>query len=735
MTKIGRLSARSLALLLVLVFSPSFAAPSQAALSQAVTGEQIAPGVVRFWAGADAKAFALPSISLQRAFPATGPAPAGFAVEPMIELVDDITGEGTAGQRTVIEYAPGTSLYGTGEVPGQLLRNGRRNVTWNTDAYGYGNDAPSLYQSHPWVLAVRADGSSFGVLADTTYRVECDLRETGRIVFNAEGRPHAVIVIEGATPQDVVKGLATLTGTIAMPPKWAIGYHQCRYSYYPQSRGLEIAQEFRKRRIPADVLWHYIDYIDGFRTFTFEPEGFPDPAGHNATLHEMGFKAIWMINPGVKAEEGYWIYDEGEAGDHWVKRADGSPYRGEVWPGMCAFPDFTRAETREWWAGLYKDFMATGIDGVWNDMNEPAIFNVASKTMPEDNLHRADSELGGPGPHARFHNVYGKLMVEASREGIMAANPDKRPFVLSRANFIGGHRYAATWSGDNVASWDHLEWSVPMTLNLGLSGNPFNGPDIGGFAGNGDAEMFARWMGVGAMLPFARGHTGKGNIDKEPWSFGADVEASCRRAIERRYMLMPFFYTLFREASINGMPVARPLFFADPVDPALRSEDDAFLLGSDLIVAARLTPEADRAVVLPNGIWNAFDFNDGEDINLPRLFLRGGAIVPTGPVTQHVDEKPLDPLTLLVALDENGSAEGVLYEDAGEGYRYREGEYSLRTYRAERRGDRVVVSLAASEGDFATPDRELRVRVIGPDRREWLGAGRDGADVAVEMMR
>ena len=698
-----------------------------AAIAQTVA-ESVGQGIARFYPSPEAKLGALPSFALQAPRPAQGGVPDSFDPRPAFDTDDQNR------QISTITIEPGTSLYGTGEVPGQLLRNGRRTITWNTDAYGYGFNAPSLYQSHPWVLAVRPDGSAFGVLADTTYRTEVDLTDGSTIRFAAEGTPHPVYVLASDSPQGVLRQLADLTGTIAMPPKWSLGYHQCRYSYEPDARVREIAENFRLRRIPADVIWMDIDYMDGYRCFTFDPVKFPSPQGLNEDLHRRGFKTVWMIDPGLKAEPGYFVYDQGTAGDHWVKTASGADFQGEVWPGMCVFPDYTRAETREWWASLYKDFMATGIDGVWNDMNEPAVFNVTSKTMPEDNHHRADEELGGPGPHARYHNVYGMLMVKASREGIMAANPDKRPFVLSRANFIGGHRYAATWSGDNIASWEHLEWSVPMTLNLSLSGNPFNGPDIGGFAGNGDGELFSRWMGIGAMLPFARGHTGKGNIDKEPWAFGPEVEATCRRAIERRYILMPYLYTLFHEAHTTGLPVARPLFFADPADPALRSEDDAFLLGDRLLVATQPGRVRDRVHAVPGGIWRPFDFGgDSRDQDLPRIYIRGGSIIPTGPVTQFVDELPLDPLTLIVCLDEEGRASGTLYEDAGEGNAHAAGDYSLRTYVAEQTGREVIVRLADQQGNRPSPARTVRVRLIMPDGWEYSGEGRDGAPIRIRI--
>ncbi len=691
-----------------------------AALGQVVT-ETIAPKTAVFHASADAKTNALPSFSM--IVPRTGKAgDGGVTLKPVFAK------EGGK-QVVTVKVDAGTSLYGTGEVAGPLLRNGQTVTLWNHDAYGYDDKTPHLYQSHPWVLGVRADGSSFGIIFDSTYRQVISMPPTsgGDIKTVVDGREFPVVIIERATPQEVVTTLATLTGTMPLPPKYTIGYHQCRYSYYPDTQVMEIAKGFRDRKIPCDVIWHDIDYMHKFLCFTFDEVHFPDPTRHNADLHKLGFKTVWMIDPGIGANKEsfpngkYHVTEQGDAGDHWVHDKNGKPFLGEVWPGKCYFPDYTRKATREWWAGLYKDWIATGIDGVWNDMNEPAVFNVPSKTMPEDNIHRADAEFGGPGDHARFHNVYGMLMIKATREGIAAARPEKRPFVLSRANFLGGQRYGATWTGDNTADWRHVEWSISMILNIGLSGQPNIGPDIGGFAGNGpDGEPpmdrgthFARWMGIGAMLPFARGHTGKDNAQKEPWSFGPEVEATCRRAIERRYRLMPHFYTLFDEASRTGLPVARPAFFADPTDPALRSEDDLFLLGDGLLVKCQLAPDGSRVPVMPKGTWRKVAFEgEAPDPNLPELFVKGGSIIPTGPITQFVDETPLTEVTLLVSLDAKGEASGTLYEDAGEGFGYQKGEFRRTTFKAKAEGNDVKVT-TSSEGTWQPPKgRTLKVVVL-----------------------
>ncbi|KDP39742.1 hypothetical protein JCGZ_02762 [Jatropha curcas] len=421
-----------------------------------------------------------------------------------------------------LEFPNGTSFYGTGEVSGPLERTGKRVFTWNTDAWGYGPGTTSLYQSHPWVLAVLPNGEALGVLADTTRRCEIDLRKESRIQFIAPALYPIITFGPFASPTDVLKSLSRAIGTVFMPPKWSLGYHQCRWSYDSDKRVRAIARTFREKDIPCDVIWMDIDYMDGFRCFTFDQERFPDPQSLVKDLHDSGFKAIWMLDPGIKCEEGYLVYDSGSENDVWIQRADGRPFIGEVWPGPCVFPDFTQSKVRSWWANLVKDFISNGVDGIWNDMNEPAIFKTVTKTMPESNIHRGDGELGGCQDHSYYHNVYGMLMARSTFEGMKLANENKRPFVLTRAGYIGSQRYAATRTGDNLSNWEHLHMSISMVLQLGLSGQPLSGPDIGGFAGNATPKLFGRWMGVGAMFPFCRGHSEIGSSDHEPWSFGEE---------------------------------------------------------------------------------------------------------------------------------------------------------------------------------------------------------------------
>ncbi len=677
-------------------------------LGEAVAiAEDLGTDVTRYYPDTVDLADLPPSMSLAVTPIVYGPAAKPWVIQPNFFY---------SGTRHVahIPMPDDVSLYGTGEVCGELLRSGYSTEAWNTDAYGYGPRQPRLYQSHPWVLAVRPDGSAVGVLADTTYRCRIDL--TDDILFAAEGPAFPVYAFEGDSPQEVLMRLTDFIGRMELPPRWSLGYQQSRYSYAPESYARWIAGEFRSRDIPCDVIWFDIDYMDDYRIFTFDSWGFPDPVGLNDDLHAQGFRTVWMIDPGVKVESGYFVYDQGSTGDHWIYNSSGYWYTGVVWPGDCHFPDYTRPETRTWWAGLYDNFMAQGCDGVWNDMNEPGIFDGPGHSMPEDCWHRGGGGLPA-GAHEQYHNVYGMLMVQASREGILAAEPTRRPFVLSRANFIGGHRYAAMWTGDNVANWSHLYYSAPMVMNLGLSAQPFAGPDLGGFADDGSADLFARWMGVGVFMPFCRAHADNAGIDKEPWSFGTYVEDACRTAIQRRYRLMPYLYTVFEEASTTGLPVVRPMFFADPDDASLRSETIAFMLGSDLIVAPEVyeNPSWQPAPALPSGSWRIISLvgeNSTTDVNQPDLRIRDGAIIPLGPVMEYTDELALDPLTLVVSLDSSGQAEGWLYEDDGDGFDYLSGDYRLAQYVATQIGNDVSIEVAQINGQMATPSRQAVVEIV-----------------------
>lgn len=666
----------------------------------------------------------MPSFALKAELQEKGMLPSNWQLYPIMEKKK---GHASA----YLDVPQGTSLYGGGEVTGPLLRNGQSIKLWNTDSGAYSVDnGKRLYQSHPWVMGVRPDGTSFGILFDTPYKAKLTTTDE-RINFETEGELFRIFVIDRESPQAVIKGLAELIGTMPMVPRWALGYQQCRFSYTPASRVIEVADTFRIKRIPCDVMWMDIDYMDGYRIFTFNPQTFPDPAALNRDLHIRGFHSAWMIDPGAKVDSTYFVYKSGTANDVWVKTAQGKEFHGDAWPGACAFPDFTQPKTVRWWADLYKDFLDKGVDGVWNDVNEPQISNTPTGTMPEDNKHLGGDKIPA-GPHLKYHNVYGYLMVKASREGIMKARPQNRPFILTRSNFLGGQRFAATWTGDN-ASWEsHMTMSVPMILTLGLSGQPFSGADVGGFLFNPDADLFGRWMALGAFYPFSRGHACAGTINKEPWAFGQKVEDVSRMALERRYVLLPYYYTLLHEASETGMPIMRPVFFADPKDTLLRAEEQAFLIGENLLVV----PEWAKNPALPKGIWRNLSLIPGDDKDSyqAKLKIRGGAIIPTGKIIQNTNEKSLDPLTLLVCLDEKGEAHGTLYWDEGDNWSFKDGNYSFQHFTAIRTADnKVQVKITQKKGKYITENNDMAIVKIITDKGIYQASGNLVEGIEVQL--
>jgi len=657
---------------------------------------------------------------------AIDPLPASWQLRPQFSLKD--------GHSVATIYVEGkVDFYGTGEVTGPLRRNGRTISLWNVDTPAYSVDGGShLYQSHPWVMGLRSDGSAFGIIADNTWRQTISI-DDHQVCFESQGPAFRVVIIERDSPQSLLQALAHLTGSMSLPPLWALGYQQCRFSYQPDTRVMEVADLLRKHRIPSDVIWMDIDYMDGYRVFTFNPKEFPNPKRLNNYLHEHDFKAVYMIDPGVKAEKGYFVDDQGTAGDYWVKTIDGRPFEGKVWPGLCHFPDFIRPEVRTWWATLYTDFMAMGIDGVWNDMNEPTAFEQPENTMPLNNVFGGAQGMSDPQKysHLRFHNVYGMQMVRASRDGLLLANPQKRPFILSRSNFLGGQRYAATWTGDNLSSAEQMKLSVPMSLTLGLSGQPFSGPDIGGFCENATGELLAEWTAMGVFFPFVRNHNIKGTIDQEPWAFTPEVLDACRTAINRRYRLMPYVYTLFREASQNGMPVMRPLFMADAKDLSLRTEDRAFLLGGDLMICPNWASE----VSSPQGnSWQKLTLETAPDNYQATLRQRPGSIIPMANLAQSTASIRKDSLTLLVCPDANGYAEGVLYEDDGDGFSYRTGNYRMLKFEASLQKKQLIVGLRQTDGQMAPLVRTLRIGFVRSGKVQY-SSWQQGNEVKMKVKK
>jgi len=556
--------------------------------------------------------------------------------------------------------------YGFGEKTFPLSRHQQTMVMWNADVPDYPAGHDPSYASIPFFISLH-DGKSYGLFFNNTRRSWFDMGKTDphHYSFGANGGELDYYVFTGGaarTPAGVLRDYTALTGRGALPPLWALGYQQSRWSYMTQEEVLDIAHEFRRRRIPADVIYLDIDHMDGFRVFTWNPKTFPDPKSMLARLHDVGFHAVTIVDPGIKFDDRYPIYRSGREQGIYVRNADGSELHAKVWPGICAFPDFTLPAARAWFGSVYKAPLDLGVDGFWNDMDEPGVFAPddfkqpeislgPQKTFPLDARHAGD---GAPGTHAQYHNVYGMQMARASFEGLRTLRPDKRPLVLTRAGFAGVQRYAAVWTGDNSPTWTHLALTIPMLTNLSVSGVPFVGADVGGFMGSPGAELHTRWLQAAALTPYFRTHSNDVSAPREPWAFGAAYERINRATIELRYRLLPYLYTLFADNEQSGAPPMRPLWFAYPGDTRASLVDDQFLAGGDLLVAPVLHEgQTSRAVYFPQGdAW--IDWWDGTR--------------HAGGTTAHV-AAPLDRLPLFI----RAGGRSHVFQDAGDGYGYRQG--------------------------------------------------------------
>ena len=645
--------------------------------------------------------------------------------------------------------------FGLGDKPGPLDRRNEAFTDWNTDAFGWQESTDPIYKSIPYFITFRK-GVSAGIFLDNTWRSSFDFNKEYRdgFSFGSEGGPLDFYILYGPEPKAVVQSWAWLTGFTPLPPLWSLGYQQCRYSYYPEAEVRRVASRLRSEHIPTDVIWLDIDYQLKNRPFTVDPERFPhfDEMIQDLKVQHLHTVAITDLHIADLPNAGYKPYDEGKAGDHFVKNADGSTYVGVVWPGKAVFPDFTEKASREWWGTLYADFVRKGIAGFWNDMNEPAVFLAPSKTMPDDVQHRIDEPGFAPrvASHLEIHNVFGMENSRGTYEGLRKLAPDTRPFVMTRASYAGGQRYSATWSGDNSSTWNHLRQTAPQLINLGLSGFAMTGADVGGFAGSPQPELLTRWLEVAAFHPIDRDHTAIGTNPQEPWENGTREDLNIRRHyIEERYRLMPYLYTTAEEMSRTGLPIMRPLFLEFPNggtggEPVDLSTGNAFLLGPDLLVAQSPYPDEmdDYTVALPSAVgwynyWTgariATDSDrkaiDNDVVTQPEVhvhrsldtlpvFVRAGAIVPEQPLVQSTDEKPQGPLTLRVypPIGANKECSGSLYLDDGVSYAFQKGEFLRLGFTCRLSAQGLIVTVTAPTGSFAPWWKLLSVEVYGASR-------------------
>lgn len=613
-------------------------------------------------------------------------------------------------------------IFGLGDKTGGFDRRGHAFTLWTTDAYGSNEGTDPHYKSIPFYLAGSDAQHSYGLLLDNSFRTSFDFGKTQPDVttLGALGGPIDYYIIYGPSPKNVMTGYAFLTGTPPLPPRWALGFQQSRYSYETAARVREVASTYRKLNIPADAVYLDIDYQDRNRPFTVNTATFPDFKGLMGDLGAIGFHAVTIVDLHVAAAkgQGYAPYDSGAAGDHFVHRGDGSVYVGTVWPGASVFPEFTRAQTRDWFGGLYRNFLDAGVSGIWNDMNEPAIFERLDKTMPPDVMHRIEEPgfAARTAPHAEIHNVFGMENSRATFEGLLKLRPNERPFVLTRASYAGGQRYAFTWTGDNQATWDQLRLATPQLLNLGMSGFGYSGVDIGGYAGNATPELLTRWTQIHAFAPMMRYHAEKGSRDKEVWVDGPVHTAIRKRFIEERYRLLPYLYTVAEEQARTGVPMMRPVFMefpgAMPLGGAAPTDNgNMFLLGPDLLIA---TPDMGGSlseykyeITLPGGDW--YDYWSGRKLvsthftphptlaDLP-VYVRAGAIIAKQPLIQHEGETPVGPLEVHVYPGPNCA--GDVYTDDGHSLDYQHGMSFRQHFTCSIEAGHITIDAAAPEGGF-----------------------------------
>ncbi len=577
-------------------------------------------------------------------------------------MFDDVTG---AFEATMMRASETETYYGFGEKAMPMSRHNQRMVNWNTDTFNYPVGLDPIYQTIPFFIALDK-GKSYGLFFDNTFRSFFDTGKTDvrRLAFGADGGELNYYVLTGGaqrSPKNVLRDYTDLTGRAPLPPTWSLGYQQSRWGYYPDARVRKLAADFRDKRVPCDVIYLDIDYMDGYRVFTWDKSRFPNPKQLLTDLKARGFHTVIIIDPGIKVDPNYAAYNATVTGDYAVKDTTGKNLVMRVWAGDSVFPDFTDAKARAWFGSLYKAHLDEGVAGFWTDMNEPATFlpddleargvprpfHHPGKTFPVDTPHRGD---GFPDTHARYHNVYGSLMAQATFEGLKKLRPNDRPFVLTRAAYAGVQKYSAVWTGDNATSWDHLALTIPMLTNLGVSGVPFVGADIGGFGGNPSPELYTRWLQAAALTPLMRSHVEKAYPDREPWMHDEPYTSINRKSIELHYQLIPYVESLFEEHRATGAPVMRPLWFEYPNDAKTYLIEDQFLLGDAILVAPVVKEiQTKRRVYLPQGSawldwWTGKRYEGGKDYEIDApldklpLFAREGATIKTHPIVQHTGE-------------------------------------------------------------------------------------------------
>ena len=629
--------------------------------------------------------------------------------------------EKSTGNQIVIEtktIQSGEAFFGLGDKPCQLNIRGKRLQLWGSDTYGYGKDTDPIYKNIPFFLGLHK-ALGYGIFFDNTYRTFFDFGQERKNAYSfwGQGGEMNYYFIYGPQLMKVCEAFTKMTGKPELPPLWSLGYQQSKWSYYPESKVRKLAQDFRDHRIPCDVIHLDIDYMEGYRCFTWSKSHFPEPKKMISDLSDQGFKTVVIIDPGIKEDPDYFVYKEGVEKDLFCKRADGPLFRGSVWPGICAFPDFTNPKARAWWEDLFKGLIEDGVKGIWNDMNEPAVFEEG--TFPPDVRHDFD---GHPCSHRKAHNVYGMQMVRATYNGIKKFLQPHRPFAITRSAYAGAQRYGAVWTGDNVATWEHLKIANIQCQRLSTSGISFAGSDIGGFVEKPEGELYTRWIQMAVFHPFFRTHTSGDHGDKEPWTFGPDYENIIRKFIELRYQLLPYIYTTFWQYSRFGTPMLRSGFLINQNDMEAYNRQEEFFLGDHMMICPISQSKVEgRWLYLPQGTWyNYWDdtqYTDGGEVwikstldQIP-FFIQAGAVIPHYPVQQYVGELNIEVLKLHVYHGE-GIVKSLLYEDAGDGYNYQHGDAATKTFLVSSSESGLSISQEI-EGNFEASYKQYEIILHG----------------------
>ncbi|KAM9341648.1 LOW QUALITY PROTEIN: neutral alpha-glucosidase C [Symphorus nematophorus] len=519
------------------------------------------------------------------------------------------------------------------------------------------------------------------------------------------------VVLLGPGPQQLFSQYAQLTGYQALPPLFALGYHQCRWNYNDEADVKAVDAGFDRHNIPYDVIWLDIEHTDGKRYFTWDSALFPEPAGLQRHLEKKKRKLVVISDPHIKTDPDWPLYCEARDGGHFVKTREGQMYRGSCWPGESLYLDFSNPDTRAWYSrcfGLDKYKGSTPSLFVWNDMNEPSVFDGPEQTMPKDAVHYGGWE------HRELHNLYGFYQHMATAEGLITRSGGvERPFVLSRSFFAGSQRFGAIWTGDNVATWEYLKISIPMVLSLSVAGIVFCGADVGGFVRDPEPELLVRWYQAAALQPFFRGHSAKITKRREPWLFGEKVTAAIRTVIQQRYCLLPYWYALFHQAHTSGLPPLRPLWVEFPTEQSTYAVDNQYMIGGALLACPVTERGVQEVKVLLPGcgeMWydvhSAKVYEGGTTPSLPvtldtvPVFQRGGSVVcrfaGSGSCTAEFQQLPL---SITVALNSQGVADGELYLDDGHSFSYRDRKaFCLRKFNML--SGRLLCCAASEEGRF-----------------------------------